>query len=299
LRGVRIEDCSSTFGGGLALSNDAKVTWSGGSITGCTAAYGGGVFASGGTLTLSEIVFSGNTAQAGGAIHAQDATPVSLVSCVLDNNVSSGDGGALSFLRCGVSLSDCRVRGNRAAGNGGGMSAGPGTYAVCGYTVFSANQAALGGGVYAFCDGPAGAGCSVVQLVHADLVRNMAGASGAAAAAGASRLEAQACVVAFNSGSLVCLDPRGVLDVGCTLLHGNGVAPGSEGCSLAFSDTTGADPLLCDVNGGVLERCAGSPALTPASCGAPFLGALGEGCPECFTTASIPTTWGGLKARYR
>src|SRR5262245_57439123 len=64
LLGVRIEDCSSTFGGGLALSNDAKVSWSGGAITGCSAAYGGAVFASGGTLTLTDLSLSGNTAQA-------------------------------------------------------------------------------------------------------------------------------------------------------------------------------------------------------------------------------------------
>ena len=102
----------------------------------------------------------------------------------------------------------------------------------------------------------------------------------------------------FNGGSLVCLDPRATIDIACSLLHQNGPDPGS-GCAGSVTDTTSADPLLCNVGAGDFERCSGSPALSPASCGTPFLGAQGEGCPACATTRAVTVTWGALKGRYR
>lgn len=298
LRDVTIASCQASFGGALSLENGAHVTWSGGAVTGCSASYGGAVFADGGLLTLTGLILSSNSAQTGGAVYAQSASPVSLVSCSLHDNQASASGGALAFQQCGVSLSDCRLDHNVAAGNGGALWSGPGSGVVCSYSVFSNDQAASGGAVYATCDGPAGAACSLVQLAHVDLVHNQAPGSGAAGADGASHLEAQACVVAFNDGGLACLDPRATIDIACSLLHANGPAAGS-GCAGSVSDTTSADPLLCDLSGGQFERCAGSPALSPASCGEPFLGALGEGCPSCATTPTQTVTWGGLKARYR
>ena len=298
LTDVRIESCQAAFGGGLSLENSAHVTWTRGALSGCSATYGGGIFANGGALSLTQVALGGNSAQTGGAIYAQGVSPVTLISCGLSNNQSSTDGGALAFLQSGVSLSDCKLDGNTASGHGGAVWAGPGTDAVCGYSVFSNNQALAGGAAYATCDGPAGAGCAKVHLAHDDLVHNFAANSGAAAADGASLVEAEACVIAFNGGAIACLDPRATIDIACTLLHGNGPDPGS-GCAGTVSDTTSADPLLCNVAGGDLERCAGSPALTPAACGAPFLGAQGEGCSACGFTRAQSITWGGLKGRYR
>jgi hypothetical protein len=298
LSDVRIEACQAAFGGALSLENGAHLMWDGGAVTGCSASFGGALFADGGRLALSHLTISSNSAQTGGALYAQGASPVSLVSCSLHDNQASGSGGALAFQLCGASLSDCRLDHNVATGNGGALWSGPGSGVVCSYSVFSNHQAAAGGAVYATCDGPAGAGCSLVQLAHVDLIRNQAPGSGAGAADGASRIEAQACVVAFNDGGLACLDSRATVDIGCSLLHGNGPAGGS-GCAGSVSDTTSADPLLCDLGGGGFERCSGSPALAPATCGAPFLGALGQGCPSCATTPTQTMTWGGLKARYR
>jgi len=297
LHDVTIASCQAAFGGALSLENGAHVTWSGGAVTGCAASFGGAAFADGGMLALTQVALASNSAQTGGALYAQGASPVSLVSCSLHDNQASASGGAIALQQCGASLSDCRLDHNRATGNGGALWSGPGSGVVCSYSVFSNDQAAAGGAVYATCDGPAGAGCSLVQLAHVDLIRNQAPGSGAGGADGASRIEAQACVVAFNDGGLACLDPRATIDVGCSLLHANG-PPGSD-CAGSVSDTTSADPLLCDLAGGQFERCAGSPALAPAACGEPFLGALGQGCPSCATTPTQSVTWGGLKARYR
>jgi len=298
LADVRIENCQAALGGALSLESGAQVTWTRGTATGCSASYGGAVFASGGTLTLTQVLLATNSAQTGGALFAQSTSPLNLVSCTMRGNQSGGDGGALALTQCGASLSDCRLDGNHATGNGGALWAGPGTEAVCGYTVFSNNQALEGGGAYATCDGPAAAGCSVVHFTHADLFRNAAASSGAMGAGGASRIETEASVIAFNSGGIACLDPRATIDIACTLLHANGADP-FPGCASSVSDTTTADPLLCNLDGGDFERCAGSPALSPAACGTPFLGALGLGCAACASTPAKGVTWGGLKARYR
>jgi hypothetical protein len=299
LTDVIIQNCQASFGGALSLESGAHVTWTRGTITACSATYGGGVFANGGVLSLTQVSLTGNSAQTGGAVYAQSANPVTLISCAVNGNSSSADGGALAFQNSGVSLSDCKLDGNRANGNGGAVWVGPGTDAVCGYSVFSNNQALEGGAAYTMCDGAAGAGCAAVHFEHADLVRNQAGlSSGAVGADGASFVDAEACVIAFNGGGIACLDSRATIDVACTLLHGNGPDPGSN-CPGSVTDTTSADPLLCNVAGGDFGRCAGSPALAPASCGTPFLGAQGEDCPSCTATRTISTTWGGLKGRYR
>ena len=298
LTDVTIESCQAAFGGGLSLESDAHVVWTRGTLTGCSASYGGGLFADGGALTLTHVSLLANSAQTGGAAYTQGANPVTIISCTVIGNQASADGGALAFANSGVSLSDCTLTGNRATGNGGALWAGPGTDAVCGYSVFANNQALEGGAAYATCDGPAGAGCSAVHLAHDDVLRNLAAHSGAAGADGASLVDVEASVIAFNSGPVTCLDGRATVDIACSLLHENGPDPGS-GCNGSVSDTTGADPLLCNVTAGDFERCSGSPALSPVSCGIPFLGAQGEGCPACATTRAISTTWGGLKGRYR
>lgn len=297
LADVRFENCVAAFGAAVACAGNAQVTWKGGSATGGQASFGGALFADGGSLALDHVTLSGNQSQKGGALYAQDTSPLSLVSCTIQGNVTSGDGGGLYLLRTGASLSDCGIRGNRAGGNGGGLAAEPGSQVVCGYSVLFANEALAGGGVYAICDGAGGGACTIVQLAHVDLVRNRGGGSGAAGIDGSARLEATASVVAFNEGGIACLDPRATIDLGCTLLHDNGPASGF-GCSASMTDTTTADPRLCGVATGNLERCADSPALS-AACGAPFLGALGLGCPACGVTPSVPLTWGSLKARYR
>jgi predicted outer membrane repeat protein len=299
LTDVTVENGQAAFGGALSLEVGAHVTWTRGTISGCSATYGGAVFADGGALSLTQVSFVNNGAQGGGAVYAQNANPVTLVSCSLSGNQSTLDGGALAFSQCGVSLSDCKLDGNRAGENGGALWAGPGTDAVCGFCVFSNNQALAGGAAYVNCDGAAGADCAAVHFAHADLVRNVAGSSsGAVGADGASLVEAQACVVAFNGGGITCLDSRATVDIACSLLHSNGPEPGSD-CAGSVSDTTSADPLLCNVAAGDFGRCAGSPALAPAACGTPFLGAQGESCAACASTRTITTTWGGLKGRYR
>jgi len=297
LADVRFESCVAAFGAAVSCAGNAQVTWNGGSATGGQASFGGALFADGGSLALDHVTLSGNQGTKGGALYAQDTSPLSLVSCTIQDNVSVGDGGALYLVRTGTSISDCGIRGNRAGGNGGGLAAEPGTQVVCGYSVLFANEGLAGGGLYAICDGPGGGACTLVQLTHVDLVRNRGGGSGAAGIDGSARLEATASVVAFNEGGIACLDPRATIDLRCTLLHGNGAASGF-GCSASMTDTTTADPRLCGVATGNLERCADSPALTSA-CGPPFLGALGVGCATCGITASTPLTWGSLKARYR
>jgi hypothetical protein len=299
LADVRIESCQAAFGGGISLESGAHVTWTRGTVTGCTANFGGGAFADGGALSLTQVALTANSAQTGGALYAQNANPVTLISCALNGNQSAHDGGALAFSQCGVSLSDCKLDGNRATGDGGALWVGPGTDAVCGYSVFTNNQALEGGAAYATCDGPAGAACAAVHFAHADLIRNDAAHSGAVGASGASLIDVETSVVAFNGGGVACLDSRATIDIGCTLVHGNGPDPGPSGCAGSVTDTTSADPLLCNVVAGDFGRCAGSPALLPAACGIPYLGAQGEDCPACATTPTVPVTWGGLKARYR
>jgi hypothetical protein len=130
-------------------------------------------------------------------------------------------------------------------------------------------------------------------------VANRAPGSGAAAAVGAARLGVEASLIARNEGGLACLGAQAAIEVACTALFSNDIAPTQVDCEPGYSDILAVDPRLCDPAALDVLRCANSPLLAPPSCGLPFLGALGAGCPACGPTTATTITWGGLKARYR
>ena len=117
--------------------------------------YGGGLFALGGSPTLTNCTFSGNTAVAGGGMYCYSASPT-LINCTFIGNTatgsSTGGGGMHNTYSASPTLINCIIWANSATDSsfsyGGGMyntdSSSP-TLINC---TIGANSAKTGGGIY-------------------------------------------------------------------------------------------------------------------------------------------------------
>ncbi len=117
--------------------------------------YGGGIY-SAESLTLKNVVISGNTADqdSGGVSVAGNKTDtkLSISNCVITSNTASADGGALEgFYLKSATISNTTISGNTAGNHGGGIAVGNDTggkdIAITG-CVISGNTANFGGGVW-------------------------------------------------------------------------------------------------------------------------------------------------------
>ena len=293
-----IEDClfvdnGADGGGGLCLKGSwatlTRVTFLNNSASG-----GGGMLTeNGGFARLTDCTFSGNSC---GSLFGSRATgggmccraSAELVNCVFTENVS-GDyaGGGLCFLpdldNDYISLDGCTFVNNRVEawgweGGGGGFAAWSW---ASGNSITITDCTFSGNGVYD----------SWYQ-------------GGGLAFIGDGTAVLENTLIAFNdSGAAVCCIGAGNVNLVCCNIYGNAGGDWTaciEG-QLGISGNISADPLFCDTLGGDyrLETC--SPCL-PGNhpdgydCGVP-IGAFCSGCP-C-EGATVPTTWGAIKAMYR
>jgi predicted outer membrane repeat protein len=117
---------ASTFGGGIYTANGVSVVNGGtgrcceSTVSGNTAASGGGIYAAAGSVFLERVLMSANSATAGdgGAVFVTSG-PMTAYQLDAGANTASGDGGALALSGATVSLHGCLLDGNSAAAGGG------------------------------------------------------------------------------------------------------------------------------------------------------------------------------------
>ena len=142
-------------GGAIWLDSGASLAMNG-TISNCSAASGGGVYASNGFTTIATIgTITGCKATNGdgGAIYASTGTSVNLnAGTALTGNTASGDGGAV-YTRANLILRGSvggtgNDEGNTAGGDGGGIYMGVGTtFTMYAGSSISGNRATNGGGL--------------------------------------------------------------------------------------------------------------------------------------------------------
>ncbi|MBN1591182.1 MAG: hypothetical protein JW888_16840 [Pirellulales bacterium] len=142
----------------FAVSTNVQATISGLTITGGSTNYGGGGIYNQGTLTLSGVEVSGNTATGagGGGILNAYATLHVINDSVVANNVTSDGGGGIYNNHGTLTVTDSTISGNRAVGTdynyGGGISNEGGTLVVDDST-FTGNRSDITGGAIDDYDG--------------------------------------------------------------------------------------------------------------------------------------------------
>src|SRR5438132_3988281 len=132
---------------GVAISD---LTVSGGSaVSGINHDYGGGLL-NFGTLTVSNVTFSGNAAGSGGGGAVYNVGALTLNSCTFTRNTAGADGGGIRNISSGtLTVSNCTFSGNSTTGIGAGAglaNSGTVTTTVVSNSTFSGNTAANNGG---------------------------------------------------------------------------------------------------------------------------------------------------------
>lgn len=154
---VTISGLTLTFGDagiGGGILNFENLTLDGVTVTGNNATgQGGGVWSSGGALTLVDSTISGNTATGdGGGIYVESgAVDIQRTRIVGNGTAARGGGIYLSgfgyYVLGPVTIDQSTISGNTAVGRGGGISLYSDGPLTIQNTTISGNDAALGGGL--------------------------------------------------------------------------------------------------------------------------------------------------------
>ena len=131
-------------------SEDANTIIEGFNITGGNAngsgpdSYGGGMYNYGSSPTISNCMFSGNTAVSyGGGMYSYNSSPI-VTNCAFSEN-SAGTGGGMVNTGGNPTVTDCSFYDNASAGHGGGMQ-NEGSNPNVTNCIFSGNSASAHGG---------------------------------------------------------------------------------------------------------------------------------------------------------
>jgi Bacterial Ig-like domain (group 3) len=165
--GCRIlSNLAVSSGGGIWSNSTLKITNCDVGGNTVQSGNGGGLFASGGTASVSLCAFSNNAAgpgetnSAGGGIYVNGGS-LTLIESTLSNNTADGfghddsaaggGGGGLFDHYGNVHVSDCGITSNLARGNGGGIFEAGGTMVLSDDTINNNIATHAGGGVYVRC----------------------------------------------------------------------------------------------------------------------------------------------------
>jgi hypothetical protein len=175
----------NAFGGGIVKSG---YTSDDATILRCTISDnvssgsfpGGGIFHSGGTLTIEGSTLSRNSATRGGGVYLTSGKLIVTDSTVNDNTAShvfaSGggiyiDGGSIFTPASTATIANSTISGNASVGSGGGILSFGSALAVTGSTI-SGNSALRGAGIYTSTDG-------TTTVLHCTISGNLARDDGA------------------------------------------------------------------------------------------------------------------------
>lgn len=254
----------STGANVVATINDATFTH--GTGTGAlNTGRGGAIYNVGGTLTLNNLVITGNTANNGGGLNnAASSSPsvpavLTVNNCVVSNNTSTSSGGGMqNFSTSTLTINNSTIMNNTSGGStgGGGLQAN-GNVRVTNST-FTGNNS------------PGGSGGAIVYngvtllVTNSTIVGNTSTNNGGGIHKSTANLTGviRNSIVANNNGGVGTEDVTGVFSSeGNNLVEIVGTSSGWVG-----SDITGQDPILSPLGfyGGLgltYVPLSGSPAL--------------------------------------
>ena len=212
---------------GGSVASVSGLTISGGSVSGS----GGGI-ASAGTLTLTNVVITGNTAidtARGGGLYVFGGS-IAINSCSINSN--SAVNGAGMFIESGaVTLAHSTVAGNNASSGIGGGAVNYGGVLVVINSTISGNSAGSGGGIYT----TGGSGVSVT-IINSTISSNTASAGGGIITFGPVTLTnstvAGNAATNGNGGGILIFNPT-IVTLKNTLVAANTVGAGGSGPDLS------------------------------------------------------------------
>jgi len=116
ISGLTIRNGQGGFGGAILNGSGATLTVTSSTISGSTAAFGGGIFNTG-PLTIANSTVSGNTASEGGGIYSNSS--LTITNSTISTNTVNSEGGA--FVNLGTAAITHSTLSNNTASDGGGI----------------------------------------------------------------------------------------------------------------------------------------------------------------------------------
>ena len=154
MSGGTISGCTANEGGGLYATNQSTITISGGTISGCSAGAGGGLYATNSsTITINNGTISGCEAGVGGGLYVDGSAVTISGGTISGCEAAINEGGGLyatnqsTITISGGTISGCKAP-SSDKGNGSGLYANKSTINISGGTI-SGCEGRWGGGLYA------------------------------------------------------------------------------------------------------------------------------------------------------
>ena len=213
--------------------NLSGVTIQGGNASVSSSDGGGLLVGSGSFATVTNTVFTGNSAKSGGAI-ANDGT-LTLTSVSIQGNNSTQFGGGIASVGTSATLVGVTVSNNTTTGSrGGGIYTIGGTFSATNVTI-SGNSAVInGGGINA---------TSTVALQNVTITNNSSSNGSGVFADPASSISLRNSIVAGNNGSADIGGSVAFISQGNNLIGNKGTATGFTDGVNADQVGTGATPI--------------------------------------------------------
>lgn len=244
-------DNSAKQGGGLAIEEYSSPRVLNCTVSGNSAPSGAGVFIRNGSDPyITGTVVSGNTIDApygqGAGLFIGDSSPV-LEHCVIEDNVSLGNGGGVAYqLGSGGVMRACDIRGNELAQDyvyGAGIAVDSSDPLIEGCLIVGNTCTGAysdGAGVHTlFSPSPTLRNCTVVANGT-----SAGGTCGGVMAQWSSAPSLESCIIAFATAGAGVWCDSATPTVACCDVYGN--AGGDALCGADGGGNFAADPLFCD-----------------------------------------------------
>ena len=148
-----IKKCKADGDDVISVTDNSKFIMEGGTISGCKANTGGGLYANNSAIEISGGTISGCTAEAGGGLYADNSTVTINNGTISECTAAIKEGGGLyatnssEITISGGTISGCKAP-SSDKGNGSGLYANHSTIKITGGTI-SGCEGRWGGGLYA------------------------------------------------------------------------------------------------------------------------------------------------------
>lgn len=209
VKGGSIDCCN--IGGGIF--NDGTLTITNGIITGNSAEFEGGGIAGDGPVTILNSTISLNSAQDGGGIFSNG--PVNITGSVIANNSAGGFGGGI-WGGVPLTIINSTISGNSAQFFGGGIASGE--IIITNSTIFNNSSGLIGGGIGVF----EGLNPSTSTITKSTISNNTGGSFGDAISnPGGSTLNIIDSAISDNADSGSIDNEGGVINIINTTISNN------------------------------------------------------------------------------
>ena len=245
-------------GGGI-FNSGGFLTLSDSSINANTSGHGGGIGGRGGTTTLENIVVSGNTSASFGAgIFGQGGT-MTISGSTVSNNTSGNTGGGIDFRSGALTISGSTITGNTGGAFGGGIFNSGGTLTINDSTISNnitnTSGTGIAGGIYKTSGG-------TLTIENSTISGNIGGSGGGIWSAGSTVDITNSTITANSAGNTGGGEGGGIWNANGVLTISGGTISGNSGTSASiFHEGTGSVRMMRNtIVSGTCTECAGTSA---------------------------------------